>query len=209
MPEKLQTCADFLCSADLIYHPLILSSSYTRRPFTFWPCSWELKRPICSHLLKAGNPISTSSVILRRSVFDQIGGFDESPELIAAEDYDAWIRVSKITDRFHFIPEYLGFYHVCPSSASSKDMSLPMRAVYAIHAHHLSYIDRMVMDSNAAYAAGRFAFSANRPSVAFLELTKSFLYGRLELKIRSSVLLIGLLYKIPFSMFIRLRRAFR
>ncbi len=39
---------------------------------------------------------SGSGVLLRRSVLDAVGGFDEN--LVAAEDWDMWLRVAAITD---------------------------------------------------------------------------------------------------------------
>ncbi len=195
MPDKLQRCADHFNSADMIYHRLVLSNTSAQRLFNQWSSSWALKSPILEHLLKKGNPIATSSVVVRRSILEQSGGFDERTELIAAEDYDAWIRLAKITERFHFIPNYLGFYHISSTGASNRDMSLPMRAIYKAHSEYISRNDRRIMDANAAYAAGRFAYQAHQYNVAKFELKKSFLHGRLQLKIRSLLLLSGLLVK--------------
>ena len=48
--------------------------------------------------------ISLSSAMIRRSLFEQIGFFDE--QLPACEDYDLWLRASLVTP-IHFIPEPL------------------------------------------------------------------------------------------------------
>ena len=45
--------------------------------------------------------ISLSSAMMRRSLFNQVGFFDE--QLPACEDYDLWLRISLITP-IHFIP---------------------------------------------------------------------------------------------------------
>ncbi len=192
LPGKLQQCANHFSCADLIYHRLMLSNASPSPFLPVWSGAWALKRPIFIHLLQSGNPISTSSVVVRRSLFDNVGGFDERSELIAAEDYDAWIRFARITDRFIFIPDNLGFYYFSPNSASRKDMSLPMRAVYAAYLDQIPRNYRNRMDANAAYAAGRYAYQVNGLGVALTELLNSFLHGRLELKIRSLMLLVGL-----------------
>jgi glycosyltransferase involved in cell wall biosynthesis len=44
------------------------------------------------------NFVGTSSVAVRRSVFDEAGGFDE--RLRTAEDIDLWIRIARITDLY-------------------------------------------------------------------------------------------------------------
>jgi glycosyltransferase involved in cell wall biosynthesis len=41
-----------------------------------------------------GNFITTSSVLLRRDVFNRVGGFCEDPDLPPAEDWDLWARVA-------------------------------------------------------------------------------------------------------------------
>ncbi len=40
------------------------------------------------------NWIINSSVILRRDIFRQVGGFDEARDLISVEDYNLWLRVA-------------------------------------------------------------------------------------------------------------------
>lgn len=44
-------------------------------------------------LLLEGNFITSSSALLRRDVFEQVGGFDST--LTRAEDYDLWLRVAE------------------------------------------------------------------------------------------------------------------
>jgi len=43
--------------------------------------------------LSKGNPIATSSILLRRECFEKCGLFDES--MLTCSDYDMWIRISK------------------------------------------------------------------------------------------------------------------
>lgn len=47
-------------------------------------------------LLKNGSKIANSSVIVRRSSIEKVGFLDENPRLIAAEDFDLWLRLSAI-----------------------------------------------------------------------------------------------------------------
>ena len=44
------------------------------------------------HLLAGGNAIATSSVVIKKSALQQVGGFDEST--IVAEDADLWLRIA-------------------------------------------------------------------------------------------------------------------
>lgn len=45
--------------------------------------------------LARGNPLVTSSVVVHRSVIDEVGVFPDAP--IAAEDYPMWLRVATVT----------------------------------------------------------------------------------------------------------------
>ena len=46
-------------------------------------------------LLTEGNFITLSSVMIRASVFDKLGGFNEARELSGVEDWELWLRVAK------------------------------------------------------------------------------------------------------------------
>lgn len=48
---------------------------------------------IFDELLKI-NFLSPTTVLVRRSCLDQVGLFDESPELFAMEDYELWLRIA-------------------------------------------------------------------------------------------------------------------
>jgi glycosyltransferase involved in cell wall biosynthesis len=40
------------------------------------------------------NYIGMSGVLVRRAAFEEVGGFDEDPGLISAEDYNLWLRIA-------------------------------------------------------------------------------------------------------------------
>ena len=52
---------------------------------------------------------------------------NENKELIAAEDYNAWLRIAQLTDQFLYLPKRLGYYLIHDQSVSKKDMSVPTR----------------------------------------------------------------------------------
>jgi glycosyltransferase involved in cell wall biosynthesis len=56
------------------------------------------------------NWIINSSVLLRRTTFDALGGFDESKELISVEDYNLWIRVAASDWKIVTCPQILVHY---------------------------------------------------------------------------------------------------
>lgn len=64
-----------------------------------------------------GNCICALACLVRRSVLDRVGGFDES--LIANEDWDLWIRMAEIT-RFAYHNEILARYRMHATSLTGK-----------------------------------------------------------------------------------------
>ena len=71
--------------------------------------SKKLKKPFFQSLLKDGNTIETSSVVLKREIINSLGGFYESNKLSGSEDYDMWLRISLVTDKFYVIKNNLGY----------------------------------------------------------------------------------------------------
>jgi glycosyltransferase involved in cell wall biosynthesis len=53
------------------------------------------------------NLVCTSSVLIRRSMFKRLGGFNDDPELISSEDYHLWLRVAAAGGRILTYPEFL------------------------------------------------------------------------------------------------------
>lgn len=84
-------------------------------------------RPIPSVLtqeyLLVSNPIVCSTVVARRAAVDQAGGFDESEELIATEDYDLWLRLAA-KEPIAYSSRPMTFYRVHSGSLSANSRFL-------------------------------------------------------------------------------------
>lgn len=74
------------------------------------------------HGLLQENVVSTLTVMVRKSVFDTVGSFNESPRLRAVEDYELWLRI---------LAKY-------PKGAKSIDKPL---AIYRQHENNISTTD--------------------------------------------------------------------
>lgn len=194
---KLKACASAFDSADLIYHDLEIvddtGTAISGRRFR----RRQLRSPVRRDLLVNGNPIATSSVMVRRAILDQVGPFDERREVVAAEDYDLWLRIAGITERFKYMPSSLGFYFFSTQSMSRRDMSLPMREV--ISRYQAGYDKAMLarIDANPAYAAGRFAMKSGDFGRAHEQLVHALRWGRIGIRMRALVSLVQLSVKHP------------
>ena len=109
--NKLEESLSMLKKYDFVYHDLLL---FKKNVHGLVPKgtlkSRELERPIKKDLLKNGNGIITSSVVVRKYLIEKAGFFDENINLFAAEDYDLWIRISEKTENFKRINKPLGKY---------------------------------------------------------------------------------------------------
>lgn len=124
-PEKLS--ASLAClnkGADFVYHDLYSVKNNGQKIFVKKARSRVLRAPAHLDLLTLGNGIMNSSVVLRKSLLLGVGGFSEDLDLIAGEDYDAWLRISKITEKFVRIESTLGFYW-----AGGGNISNPLRTL--------------------------------------------------------------------------------
>jgi len=79
--------------------------------------------------LKNRNKIQCSSVMIKKEVIQGLGGFDESLEFRAVEDYHLWYRVSQ-RHRIAFISEIHGMYRLDKTGTSAReDMRRRLQAV--------------------------------------------------------------------------------
>ncbi|MBA6417379.1 glycosyltransferase [Colwellia sp. 6M3] len=71
------------------------------------------------------NLVPTCSVVVRKSVFDQVGLFNEKRELMGVDDWDVWLRFSLVTD-FDFVEEPLAIHVFHGQNYSSNNNAMHM-----------------------------------------------------------------------------------
>ena len=80
-------------------------------------------------IIKNGNTLPNSSVVVRKTILNAIDGLSEDEDMIGSEDYDAWLRIAQISDKFQRIPQALGFYWEGGGNISSPARTLKIFAV--------------------------------------------------------------------------------
>jgi glycosyltransferase involved in cell wall biosynthesis len=63
-------------------------------------------------LKENGPAFATSSVIIEKKLFSKVKLFNENKKYVSWEDFDAWLRVSKVYNNFHKIDKSLGFINI-------------------------------------------------------------------------------------------------
>ena len=157
--DKLNICIENINSRiDLIYHDLGVTSKGQIFFKGKLNQSRQLKKPVLIDLLVNGNVISNSSVIVRKKVLKKIGLIEENKDLIAAEDYNTWLKISKFTDQFLYIPKKLGYYHIHHEGVSRRNMSMPTQKATQDFLNVLNYKQKKKLEANIKYISGRFNY---------------------------------------------------
>jgi glycosyltransferase involved in cell wall biosynthesis len=116
-PQKLSKCVARLeQGADLVCHAEEWRSETSSRIVRYGP----LRRTTYREMLLGGNCLSTSAIVGRTRMFQQVEGFSERPDFITAEDYDLWLRLSQSGYKIALIDDVLGTFRIHAASASSS-----------------------------------------------------------------------------------------
>jgi len=116
----------------------------------------QLKAPVLRDFLIKGNAIVNSSVMVRKPLITQIGGISEEISLITSEDYNTWLKISEVTDRFKYIPVSLGEYRVHASNTSSTiDPSVSLEFAILEFIFKLKREDQLKAKAFISYTAGK------------------------------------------------------
>lgn len=125
-PHKIEIVGQYLhahAEVDLCYHAMELRGG-PRRIRRVW------KVNTARELLVRGNPIIPSSVVVRRSILGELGGFLEGLEWLGVEDLDLWMRLWVQGAKLGCLSEPLGGYRTGGMSAQLDE--------------HLQRVDRLM-----------------------------------------------------------------
>jgi glycosyltransferase involved in cell wall biosynthesis len=140
-PEKLAKSIEILENgADVVYHDMWRVSKNNQRLFFRRVHTRALTAPVFDDLIINGNALINSSVVIRTSFVQQVGGLVDDSELIAVEDFDCWLRVAKLTEHFVRVPEVLGYYWVGGGNVSHNPQ-LALVNLKRLQAIYLSSLD--------------------------------------------------------------------
>ncbi|MHC5063839.1 MAG: glycosyltransferase family 2 protein [Planctomycetota bacterium] len=123
-PGKLARQAGHMAASDCVAcggDALILRAGKFEHPGPRKNGAGRVPARIDRELLMRGNPLICSSMMLRRTAFEAVGGFDEDRDLIATEDYDLWLRVLS-EGSIDYLDEALAVYRRGPWSLSDNEL---------------------------------------------------------------------------------------
>jgi glycosyltransferase involved in cell wall biosynthesis len=191
--DKLQACVDCIHDkVDLVYHDMKVVADQPRLFRRKIIKSWQVKTPVLLDLLLKGNAIANSSVVVRKRLLEKIGGINESVEMIAAEDYNTWLRIAQLTDQLVYLPRRLGYYLNHSQGVSQKDTSHAYKSAILDFTGALNDVQRKIIASNIAYMSGRYHFLNREYDSSFATLRNSLdgARGRIFLRVIFILMLI-------------------
>ncbi len=159
-PAKLERSLAFLkAGSDVVYHDLWNVVQLDENPVKGRIVSSQPLSPMFESLLCSAYSIPNSSIVVRKSVLQAIGEICEDTELIAVEDFDMLLRLSRVTEKFVKVPECLGYYWSGGANISGASPAQIRRteAVYRRHMRHLDESSRKRAEALLAYRIGRIA----------------------------------------------------
>ena len=146
-------------------------------------------------VIKDGNAIGQSSVVVRKNLLVKVGGISEDKNLVASEDFNTWLRIAEITDNFKFLKKRLGFYLVHDASAQKKDLSIPHKQAVVDFMNLFNNQQKLSLEVKLKYMSANYnVFTKN-----YFKAKKEFIfvikYGSFNFKIRSIIKIIIMMFK--------------
>lgn len=112
LPNKLEASIEALQKGyDVVYHDCYVFDEGKETVSELEKLSTrDLNEPVFDDLLTNGNGIINSSVVVRKSILVSAGRISEDRELISVEDFDIWLRIARLTNRFLRLDGCYGYY---------------------------------------------------------------------------------------------------
>lgn len=172
--------------ADLSYHDL---KHFGARNFSAFR-GWSLGKNPLHSLASGGNPIATSTVLARKSVLLEVGGFPEATELVSVEDFALWLKMAHHGASFIYIPRILGKYRIHRGVTSQTDS--PTRAEIALKPFfsQLSEARKRMARGFIAYARGVRELNLGNQVQALREFKVALKLGAFRFRWRSALRLV-------------------
>jgi teichuronic acid biosynthesis glycosyltransferase TuaG len=123
--EKLEFSVTALRQGnDIVYHDLFRVGPQQRLSASRLVPTRDLRPPVYQDLVMHGNALLNSSVVVSREILSAVGGLSENPRLVAAEDFECWLRIARQTERFARLPDVYGYYWIGHGNTSSSSRTL-------------------------------------------------------------------------------------
>ena len=160
----------------------------------------QLNKPILKDMListiSKGTAIGQSSVFVRKTILDKIGGISENKKLVASEDYNTWLRIAQVTNNFKYINKRLGYFLIHEDSTQKKkNLSIPQREAVRGFMYLFDRNEKLNLEVKLKYMSGCYNASINNKDEAKKDFMFVFKNSKLTLRLKSLIKIILLIFK--------------
>jgi len=200
--KKLEKCLKNCKNVDFIYHDMKLFKAETNIMNNRGKKSRTLQSPVFKDLLINGNTLLNSSVLVRKVLLNKVNGLSEDREMVTCEDYNLWLKISKVTERFLHIPEKLGYYAIHNQGLSQRDTSKQLRKAVSSFLPELSDVERFNIESFIRYSKMKTMIKTKQFSILYKDLVFCMLHGKYLIKLKSLIYFFSIfLLLLKFKLF--------
>lgn len=174
---------------DFIYHDYtsVTSKTNLKKSKNELVKSSFLKSPKFFDLLLNGNNIGLSTVVVRKKLLLQVNGFNENVKMAPCADYNTWLKIARITEKFFYLPKNLGFYNIDDHNMSNQDMTVSKRLAVREFITYLTKKQRACLDAKFNYLSGSFYYRVNNFEKSVNHFLVSLKNGSLIIKLKSLI----------------------
>lgn len=194
-PRKLERCLDAIAQGlDLVCHgEAWTTDGEPARNMFYGPAARAAYRA----LLFDGCCISTSAVVVKKSVVREAQDFSEDPRFITVEDYDLWLKLARNGVRIGFAREILGEFRIHGANASKALLRHLDAEIAVIESHFAGFaapglLTRLRMRRRRAlayYSAARGFQAADDYREAWRWFARAYRESPFILRMHAAVLL--------------------
>ena len=188
--NKLQRCFEKSQEGyDVIYHPMTIVRDrflpFSRKNTK----SWQVRHPVLKDLILRGNPIANSSAFVKKELLIEVGYISEDKDLIAAEDFNTWLEISRVSEKFVIIDTCLGSYRVHHSNTSNSiDRTVPHEKVVARFIDEISSDDQEKAKALVSYFRGQYLLIKREYGAACAQFHLASRHLDVDFKLKNRVL---------------------
>ncbi|MEY4991056.1 MAG: hypothetical protein RIS08_1282 [Actinomycetota bacterium] len=185
-PNKLELQLERMHENAITYHPLEFFGARRRGKTS----AWKVTEPTLENLLRGGNPVSTSSVIVARELLMKAGLFPEDQAFYTVEDYCLWLSLAANGAEFVLIPEALGRYRIHGSASSKVDGTVGLRQFVTLNFDAIDIRTKVRFDGFLGYMQGLYLLKNGIISDARMSFREALMNASFRFRWRAALRLI-------------------
>jgi putative glycosyltransferase (TIGR04372 family) len=191
--NKLEEVMKHLDGNDVLFHDLRI---YNQDGPTFRKAKgWNILPNPFVKLMTEGNAILNSSVVVRKILIEEVHYIDESRELMTVEDFDLWLKIARVTNRFQYINKTLGGYLIISGQNMSGASEKQIERHTCIHNKYVEFLsdkDKKKSYAILCYAKARMYHKLLKSAEAVENYKKAFNSNVLSIRIKALVVVVVL-----------------